>query len=280
MKNWFLLTSLAALTACASVPASAPATPEKVAPKTREITIETAYPTKVTSLYPDGQVAGIVSSTWDAEGFLVKEESATANGVIQETKIGKRQGLTNQISTLNGSGEVQSVKTVTVDADGRLLKEVFANGKGQVQSTNEYTYTADGKVQLWLSKGPADNLLARTEYVYENGYNTVIKLFDDKPSLVKTFVNGFDGKGNLVQKKELEADGTTVATITVLTWENGKLVKEDVQNAKGSSQRMVEYKLDNQGMPATATWYDRRGKVTEIKKFEYQWLKKTKVISE
>ena len=282
MKKWLLVLGGAALAACATVPESkAPVAVVPAGPKTIEVSYEVPLPVKVTSHFADGVTAGSVTSAYDADGYLVKEQTLNANGIVLEEKTGKRSGTSNQITVTNGSGEVISSHQVSLSASGKILSEKFFDAKGKIQTINEYTYDKADHLILWVAKGSGDDVLAKTEYVYENGLNTLINSYDEKGQKVKIFQNTFDSAtGYQTAKKEFEADGTSLTGETDYTFQDGKLVKEVVKNETGSIQRAIDYVLSAKGVPAKETFTDRRGKVVEIKDFEYTFVKKTKLVTQ
>lgn len=259
--------------AAAPVPEAPPAVP--AGPQYLEKSVQVRLPVQVRSLFSDGSLAGVVKTTYDAAGLLKREDSLNASGVLNEYRTGTVESGKVRISSFSNTGELQSLKVLTLGPRNRIEAEDLLNGKSVLQSQNSYSYDELDRVRTWTAKDGAGNILASTLYEYKNDLLDRIEVRDEKGSPLKVYQHLYNEKNLLTEKRELEATGT-LAGVTLYTYNTeGLLVKEEVRNGQNVIQRMVEYTYAGNDSPAKVTYLDRRGKTTEVREMDYALFPKT-----
>lgn len=274
-----LLAALAVLTvSCASGPAPAEkkaAAPVTPVPSFKEVVYEEGIPLQVTTLYPNGDVSGIVKNRYSDKGYLVSQETFNGNGVLLERRVGSSKGGVWRVAVYNAqNNELVAYQDLQYSASGELLSETFLNLKEEPQSSNEYTYK-EGRKTEWLAKTGAGNLQAKTVYTYDaKGNNTQIQVYDGGGKLTNSFENTLSADGHLLSKKGLDAGGSIVE-LTNYTWSGDLKTKEETIKPV---LKVLEYEYAPGKVSPSVITTSVRGKVVEKQNIEYQWVKKTKKI--
>lgn len=225
--------------------------------------------TLAVSHYADGLESGRVVSTWNDEGYLVREETWNASKILSEYKTSTLSGSTQIFRSMNGQDELQSIKTLTFNKNMKPLRETFSNSKEEPQSISEWVYDEKGNLLSWKARNGSGTLLAETIYLYnDKGQNQKIELKDASGLLTGSFVNAYNSEGLLTKKTEVDATGKTVGA-TVYTYEKGVLIQEDQQTADGILLRSIKYLNNSEGWPVKIQYIDRRGRILEIKDLTY-----------
>lgn len=293
MKKILSVAVVVVLASCATAPTPAPApvaapvaSPEP-APATAPVVAETPPPPKVMtwedplpvsikSFYPNGDPSGTLNFQYNAQGFLVRQESLNGNGVVTEIRTGKAKGEVWRITiTAAQNGEVISYEDRTLGAAGELLVQNFLNPKEVVQASNEYAYDALGRKVQWLAKTGAGGLQAKTLYKYDAAGNNIrTEVYDAGGTLTNVFESTYDDQGRIITRRGFDASSNLVEQ-TNFTWKDSRKVKEETVKPL---LRTIEYSYGEKAAP-TGIVSSVRGKVVERQILDYQWFTKTKTIA-
>lgn len=175
---------------------------------------------------------------------------------------------------LNTSGESSEI---TLDKDGRVIKEILYNEDGSVDQRTEYEYDAAGnlikELQYDKNTGSVD---AIRKYEYDQDGNETKYLYyniDGTVHASRTYETEYDGNGVLTKRSCTDNDGRTVC------WEydgSGKLTRSIQYDSDGNISDILEY--DANGNEAKRVSYNADGSMDG--RYEYTYNANGNMIQE
>ena len=255
----------------APVPAPEPLAP--VAPAFKDVVTSEPLPVSLKTYYPNGDSSGSVTTTYNAKGQLLTQETTNPNGVLVETRTGKAKGDLWRITTTNAqTGEVLAFEDRLYSDEGDLLSQTFMNAKEVQQSANEYVWK-EGKKTQWTAKlGANGNTQAKTLYLYDaNGNNSRVEVYDAGNKLVTVYENTYNAAGQIQVRKGLDNSGVLVEQ-TNFSWKGNQKVKEETIKPL---LRTLDYTYSDDTTAPTGIASSVRGRLAEKQVLIYTWIKYT-----
>lgn len=213
--------------------------------------------------YPDGMLSGSIKNEWDAEGFEISQETYDGKGrLVSRYTFNNRTPFQVEIIQHSAAGAPVS-KSLRTLANSLVVSEIQMKISGEELSREETEYDSEGnKIRFEVSSASGNSI--STEYTYANGNLREIIVRDASGLQIKRFVFSYNNVGILEKEEEFDLKDRLVAGI-VYTNENGFLVKEVKKNATGGILSSVEYINDTYGNPVETRYFDRRGRLKEVK---------------
>ncbi len=260
-------------------PSPSPAVPAKKE-VTKQITVQVPKLAKEEVSYPDGTLSQYTVYTYDAGGKLLKEEMFNQKKqlVLKRTTETSTDGLIQTISTTNASNELQGLVARVLDSRGLVLKESLMTEKKEVQSISEYSWDKEGNPLTWISSNKDQSTIVVTTYKVSAGKIENIVLADDKGTIIKRFDLTWNDQGQLTKKAEVDPVTGPVSAI-IYHYDDKQLSREDYTKADGTTVRSIVYSYDEHKVPVQFQNLDRKGKVTEIHKQDFQFFSRTETIT-
>lgn len=218
--------------------------------------------------FPDGLLSGSVKNKWDESGFEVYQEMYDGKGRLASKSLFNRVSPTQvEIEVFSGSGVLAS-KILRTLADSRIIADVQMNLSGDELSREETEYDSEGNKIRYTVYSASGNSIS-TEYLHRNGRLSEIMVRDTSGKQIKRFVLSYNNEGILEKEEEFDLKDRPSAVI-VYTNEEGFLVKEVKKNTTGGILSSVEYTNDIAGNPVETRYFDRRGRLKEVKTTVWQ----------
>jgi antitoxin component YwqK of YwqJK toxin-antitoxin module len=259
------------------------ATAEPVAAKKaveRQQTVRTWRVIRDETRYADNSLSQYQTSAYDASGKLLKEESFNQKRqpVFRKQYERPADSRTESVTTFNQQNEVQGISLRDYDESGRLVRERLLNARKELQSQSEYAWDQSGIPVFWLSKGADGAVVVSTTYKITASKITEIALAAGDGSPIARFEQTWDTQGRLVKKTEYDYAGKLKASIEYL-WSDGRLVRENHRKADDSPLRSIKYSYGEVPLPFRMDYFDRQGRLSEFRTFEYQPFDRTESIT-
>ena len=218
--------------------------------------------------YPDGVRSAIVRFTYSDKGEVLKEEQFNGNKELTAQKVYTYSGVdTVEIVSLNAGGTPLGKAVRLVDGD-RINGESLYNAKGELQSSEEYTYDEKGKKTRWMVKTSSGNEIS-SEYTWDGELLSAISVLDASGAPIKRFERTYGSDGSLSSESSFDAAGNMLGK-TVYIRENNALVREISENSAGGVLSSISYRNDADGNPVEISYFDRNGRLFEVKTQTWQ----------
>ena len=159
----------------------------------------------------------------------------TSKSDLQELEVkGKVKSLREtSYKAINVSGKIQKGKRKTENSDE---KDSFISFNEKGNKIERIEYTSDGKTYEKLS------------YLYDDkGYDTIIYNEKDSHNLIAKYVHKYDEKGNLIERRHYNPDGSNDNIYTYKYDENKNLVEYNWFKKDGNFGSKDIYKYDTKG---------------------------------
>ncbi|HKL86818.1 MAG TPA: hypothetical protein VJ861_10850 [Treponemataceae bacterium] len=213
--------------------------------------------------YPDGMLSGSIKNEWDDEGFEISQETYDGKGrLVSRYTFNNRTPFQVEIIQHSAAGAPVS-KSIRTFTDSLVVSEIQMKISGEELSREETEYDSEGnKIRFEVSSASGNSI--STEYIYANGSLSEIVVRDTSGQQIKRFGFSYNNVGILEKEEEFDLKDRLVAGI-VYTNENGFFVKEVKKNATGGILSSVEYINDTYGNPVETRYFDRKGRLKELK---------------
>ena len=275
MKRFYLITLvlLAIISlSCKTTETNTTTGQEKANPESGKILEEEsgtkAYVIKKTSFYADGYIKNYQITDYQSDGMPKTQKTYNSYDEITENiefeKLSDNE-IKRNIYEMNN--RLQSWRICRKDAKGNLSAEESYAPTGELQTVSLYTHDEKGNVTSWKIADGDQNILSETQYIYENGFNTQINIYDMNGNLVEYFI--LDYKDGLLHSKSHYLS-EQLESVIEYNHEYPNMLKESYFLANGTAVRFVENLYDNQKNLIKAEYYDEEGNLKGWDEFEYQ----------
>lgn len=228
----------------------------------------TKYQLASISSYLANGVLDTVTKMVYLDGLLVEEQTffgdGSAAGRVKHTYGERRVVLSEKTDRF---GELLSSHTYTYDKRGRLAGEELLDADGNLIYGYRYTYDPKGRRNRWEILSDDGFVLSFAEYIYEDGRNTRVEMFDAAGDLREILERTFDAAGNPILEIITDIYNNELEK-TRYTYVDGQLSEKEtyVRTRKIGSEK---YEYSGEGNLVTSIRYDRTGQVIETKEYSY-----------
>ncbi len=228
----------------------------------------TEYQLASISSYLANGVLDTVTKMVYLDGLLVEEQTffgdGSSAGRVKHTYGERRVVLSEKTDRF---GELLSSHTYGYDKRGRLVGEELLDADGNLIYGYRYTYDPQGRKNRWEILSDDGFVLGFAEYIYEDGRNTRVEMFDAAGDLREILERTFDAAGNPILELITDIDNNELEK-TRYTYVDGQLSEKEtyVRTRKIGSE---QYEYNEEGNLVTSVRYDRTGQVIETKEYSY-----------
>jgi antitoxin component YwqK of YwqJK toxin-antitoxin module len=269
-----LIVALAALSACASGPASAKPTaaaaPSAKVAKTRTIVTKVPVLVKETSFYSDGLVDGYVVYKLDAGNKALIEKDkydASRSEPVERQSFEYKDGREVAESVYESDGKLRSRRELEYDSAGRVVSERMLDAKGAALSSSAYAYDAKGRKAEWKALDASGAAKAVTAYVYGPDGLASIEMRDSAGKLTGTIKSEYAG-GKLARRVYAGPDGEAQKTESY-SYSGSRPSALETKRSDGSIEAKLAYEYGASGELVKETEYLPSGSVSSYTTYEY-----------
>ncbi len=240
--------------------------------------VNTPYVVKETEYYNDGYIENYKVFTFNDDMNPAREDMFDSfDEIIESVVYEKISDNVTKRSLFNARGEIQSWKILTCNSAGFVEKSESFNSEGQLQSLSKYSYDEHGNKLNWSVADSDGVVLSDTKYIYKDGLNIRIEIYDAGANLVEYF--GIDYSGNMPVRKNHYQNEKLVDAVEYV-YNDGNLAVEKALRANGSVSRTVKYVNDEYGSPVKAEYFDGNGDLKDWTETEYEYISEEIIVWE
>ncbi|MDC7225560.1 MAG: hypothetical protein PQJ61_02220 [Spirochaetales bacterium] len=277
-----LLVSLLIVAGCATSSAGSADSPERLAGNdggsadtegktaVKEI-VKIPYVLKNTNYFSDGYIESYMVYTYDENMKVVREDLFDSFDEIIESAVSEvlEDGSVKR-ELFDSRGILKSWRKTVNDGNENPIRIESYSADDELQTVSEYSYNEIGGKTLWRVLDADGIVISETRYLYEDGLNTRIDIYDASMTLYEYFVNEYED-GRRVKNSHFDADGKLKAAIEYVYTE-GAVSAEKYLRANGSTSRTVSYINDAEGSHLKAEYFDGNGKLKDWTETEYEYV--------
>ena len=233
--------------------------------------IKIPYILKETDYFNDGYIESYKVYAYNEDMSPAREDLFDSFDEIIESVVYEKTSESSVKETrFNARGQLQSWKQVVSGDDGRVVKIEAYNAEDLLQTVSEYEYDNAGNKILWRVSDGEGIVLSETRYVYSNGMNTVIEIYDSSLKMREYFKNEYEN-GLLIRNTHYGENDEALATVEYL-YDGKNLVAEKYLRANGSTSRTVEYTNDDEGSAVKIENFNGNGDLKDWSENEYEYV--------